>query len=1303
MKRRQDTDPTLLTGSSQTERLLKALLPDYVRLEERRLSDWLILLSRLSEHIQYYDQDNRPAGDWSPFFRRNLVTVLAEILSLDLKKLDQEVLVLLYRTRYISQVEDKAAEFRCLIDRFFSLVEVIDRWYVRLREIRQWRDPLRIELELHSAIEGHLSKDLGLLIWRIQYASEAGVEDLELSLEGRIEALHPIWKSGREKGALLPIAKAGKQVHLPYREDVSPLSWADQDQHFDYLLGEVRQVYKKYHHTLALLQQVAGETFARSLSQQDDHPPHLGLLLSFLQLYGFAQEHLNSLTGRHLDHYYREILRLREKDGVPDRAIVCFELAEHVDHYRLPAGTPLLAGVNSEGVESHYRTLASLLVTRAQVASLRTIYVGKNPQVGIGSSYRLISSVYAAPVADSSDGLGGQFSGEDLTWPIVGEDQLDKSGKDRRMEHARLGFALASPVLLLQEGEREIQIDFHFSVGSISYLKTLLEDILKNQEEESPAPEQADSVGQLNAVFDRLFSNAIDVSISGVEGWISVEHLRLEPPENWGVDPITLRLTLPVSAPAVTAYDPALLGDPFDTPWPVVKVLLSSEDCIFVYSFLKDLELDEVVLSVKVKGLRSLTLYNDNGLLDGTAPFAPFGPTPHRNSYLLVGNAELFRKKLTDLRFYIEWNNLPTLPGGFGQYYDGYPDEVDNDSFTVELSALSDYQFYPGDGDKQEFRLFETLQPPREGLASTTTFEEIDFKPLAIIPDYQMAELPEYTNKTRSGFFKWKISGPPMVFGHEIYPRLFAEAITQNAKAPPFSFIPRTEEAAAVPIPKEPFVPVIQRMLVNYEASSKINFRQLEFRENDLQADEKIFRIHPFGYETIFSRGKASDLSLLPVYNEEGYLYIGLTGVRPPQPVSLFFDIRESKKDSLQLPLQLDWAYWRGDRWVNFDQDEVLLDTTASLSTSGIVQLHLPDDLTDRSTLLPSGLYWLRVAALGNLAVMGRGIRVLTQAVQVEWVDNADPAHYEQMGHTPPITDLVIQVPEISSLSQVTGFFGGRPKERPAEFYTRVSERLRHKNRAAQLWDYERLVLERFPEIRQAKCIGSTSYPKLSPGKVKVVVVPQLNGLDPEPKAGFFLLQSVENFLKELASPFVEIEAVNPVYEKLRISCALKFSKETLGEKGRYIQQLHQEILLFICPWLKSGSLNFGGNIHVHDVLGFIKQRPYIQFVTRFSLVHVKEETTSYYTIEDTAESGSNTEVLQASRPWSVLVPVRLHQFILVDDESFLPPEIAAIDSMRLETDFVVLDDGTEAPVTVVEPEPPEEGGDEYLSLDDIL
>ena len=59
--------------------------------------------------------------------------------------------------------------------------------------------------------------------------------------------------------------------------------------------------------------------------------------------------------------------------------------------------------------------------------------------------------------------------------------------------------------------------------------------------------------------------------------------------------------------------------------------------------------------------------------------------------------------------------------------------------------------------------------------------------------------------------------------------------------------------------------------------------------------------------------------------------------------------------------------------------------------------------------------------------------------------------------------------------------------------------------------------------------------------------------------------------------------------------------------------------------------------------------------------------------------------------------------FILVDDESFLPPEIAAIDSMRLETDFVVLDDGTEAPVTVVEPEPPEEGGDEYLSLDDIL
>ena len=36
-------------------------------------------------------------------------------------------------------------------------------------------------------------------------------------------------------------------------------------------------------------------------------------------------------------------------------------------------------------------------------------------------------------------------------------------------------------------------------------------------------------------------------------------------------------------------------------------------------------------------------------------------------------------------------------------------------------------------------------------------------------------------------------------------------------------------------------------------------------------------------------------------------------------------------------------------------------------------------------------------------------------------------------------------------------------------YYTRVSERLRHKNRAIQLWDYEHLILQNFPHLYRVK------------------------------------------------------------------------------------------------------------------------------------------------------------------------------------------------------------------------------------------
>jgi hypothetical protein len=1305
VKRSDASRRASLIGTSQRERLLQALVPGYVKLDERTISDWLVLVTRMAEHIQYYDQHNLPAGDWAPFLRNNYCIILAEILSLDLQKLDKEILRMLRRTRQYSHIGDKAEEYCRLLDRFLDLVRQIDYWQIHLRQTRKWKPPSRLEQELDSAISHQLSNNLGILFAKIDVTASEGLLELQdqVDLEAILDSLDPIWKKGI-KTSYQSYTDNGKRI----RKKTDGLHWDDQDAKYDYLIGEVRQVYKKYHQSLSFIQQLADKALKEAMETQHDHAPHIGLLLSFLHLYGFAQEHLNTLTGRHLDYYYQNILQLKPREGIPDHSVVCFELAEHVPYYSMPEGTLFLAGVNEEGRESHYRTTSHMLVTKAKIASLKTIFIGKNRDVGIGSAIQLISGLYAAPAANSADGIGKPFVADNASWPIVGEDQLIRAENDRQMINATCGFAIASSLFLLEEGVREIKIELQFSTGSFRDMIRFLEDIRSNQNLKGKTKgkiSEKEKQQQYSALFNKLFLNALDVFITGEESWLSVSTFRLEPPKDWKDSYLNLHITLPVSFPAVVGFNPEVLADNFDTKWPMVKVLLSAEDSIFVYSFLKELQLEEVRISVDVKGLRSISLYNDIGPVDATAPFAPFGSVPHRNSYLLIGNSELFKKKLDDLQLSIEWNNLPAESGGFSKYYEHYPDEIQNESFKVELSALSDYQFNPLEANKQVFNLFKSAPPPEDGLASRTVIEDINFKLLQITPDYQMGELPEYTNRTKSGYFKLKMNNPPMVFGHEIYPRLFARAIAENAKMPPFSLLPKSEEEP-VPLPSEPFIPVIQRLTVNYKASSKINFRQLEFRENNLPADEKIFQLHPFGQEPIYSKGKANSLSILPVYDEQGYLFIGLEGLQPPEPLSLFFDIQESKAPSSHSRLYLEWSYLVDNRWIPFGQEKVLSDTTASLSTSGIVRLAIPEEINRNSTILPADYYWIRVSALGNLSNIGRAKMIKSQAAEVVWVKNGDPAHYHQLATADPIAELLTPVPEISDVQQVMPFYGGRPAETKKEFYIRVSERLRHKNRASQVWDYERLVLQEFPEIQQAKSIGPSNYPALPPGQVKIVIIPTIDGVDPEPKAGFHLIKQVEAYLRERCSPFVKMEVINPVYEHLRISCAVKFRPEVFGQKGQYIQQLHDELANFICPWLTSGNIQFGGRIPVHGVLSFIKERPYIQFVTRFSLVHVQPDSKQVfsYKISDTAQPQSTTDVIEASLPWSVLVPTRLHQFILVEEESYIPPEIASIESMRLETDFIVVDGEQSSGMEFKKPDTSKpEDEDDQFSLDDIV
>lgn len=202
---------------------------------------------------------------------------------------------------------------------------------------------------------------------------------------------------------------------------------------------------------------------------------------------------------------------------------------------------------------------------------------------------------------------------------------------------------------------------------------------------------------------------------------------------------------------------------------------------------------------------------------------------------------------------------------------------------------------------------------------------------------------------------------------------------------------------------------------------------------------------------------------------------------------------------------------------------------------------------------------------------------------------------------------------EIKTIQQPYSSFDGRIEEQRSEYYARVAERLRHKQRGITIRDYEHIVLEEFPEIFKTKCINHTSkYSEYAPGSVSVIVIPYFknqNERNPfELKVSKAKLSKIERFLGKLKSPFVDLDVRNPKYETIKVKFGVEFK---LGyDRTYYENQLNQEIREFISPWAfgKDEDISFGAKLNRATILNFIEEREYVDYLTDFVMTHKENE-----------------------------------------------------------------------------------------------
>lgn len=675
-------------------------------------------------------------------------------------------------------------------------------------------------------------------------------------------------------------------------------------------------------------------------------------------------------------------------------------------------------------------------------------------------------------------------------------------------------------------------------------------------------------------------------AVTTEKGWYTVPVDHLEPIE----DGLRLTIELDGNAPPITPIDPKVHGLDVGTHLPVLTIDLPHvPGTPWVGGALGAVAIDAIRIQADVQGFKSLSLANDHGLIDASKPFLAFGSTPTADSSLVIGSLEVLGKRPDYLALYLQHMVTPaahvTLPSMAVEV-------LDQGQWTPHLEA---------------------------GIAMTAkvnawTIELTDPLPATPGPAPVGQDAPLDTS-TRSGFLRLRLSSG---FGQDTYPAALGQAIA----------------AGTLPLPTAPVLPRLASVTAVYHAITTI-----DLATQDPQGD-RAFHLLPTGHVAL----DRPDTPVVPRFEvtpgapAEGELCIGIADAQPRQRVTMLVEVVDGTANPLTVkpPGHLRWSYLRGDDWIPMPEG-LITDGTGGLIASGILDVAVPADADLDHDRLPAGLHWIR-AAIGSASDAVCRVHAITaQAATV----TATSTDVELSVGT--VKKLLVPDGRIKGLTQPGPSFGARAVESQAAFTMRVSERLRHRDRAIQRWDQEHLILEAFPEVFQARCLAHTRYEptpggagiyhELAAGHVTIVTIPDLavpNPIDPlRPTTSLRTLEAIERFIRSRVSCFVELHVRNPQFEEVRVDAKVRFHHGV--DEAHALTRLRTDLTRHLSPWAFQADARptFSARVHRSAIIDFLEAERDVDFVTDVRL---------YRRLPGAADDGPDLDEVVGSRAVSVLV-----------------------------------------------------------------
>lgn len=629
--------------------------------------------------------------------------------------------------------------------------------------------------------------------------------------------------------------------------------------------------------------------YLQQAEDSGDIDPALSLLIVYLKNYGSIAEAFNCRLATLPELYRKDILHAAPQEAVQDNVYVIITPTEGIGGFTLPKDEPFPAGQNATGEELIYWTEKKEYISPMQCVEADALYGFSNPSCG--GALELYKQTIK--LQNTTDAQTLFAHGEEL----------------------RIGWQLESPMLVLNEGERNISIYFHLTADS---------SIPNN-------------------------TKGFVLQLSGAEGWMEqtsecyIESGRL-----------CFCFSLPYDAVAPASCMEEVHGT--ITEYPAIRILTDNANC--PYKWAQQLIFDSVEIKTEVNGIRNFSFYNDQGEVDTTQPLHPFGIQAECGACFLFGNEEMSLKNLQEVRLKGIWKKLSETEEGFNKMYKEYG--TDADAFKVSTEYQKGGRWKKC-GDEQKLFSFNENGDlnPAEIVFSFTV------QPQSISSDETAA--PYEYSRDKDGFFRITLESPSIGFGTKAYRTLFSETMVHNSGC---------KEKKRKDLPSEPVIPVMADVELSYIATEETTLSDMERSFIRLSRITALSRQESF---PIAKGEKQPFLPSVPAENllyfgllhalGEQNLRLYLDMVLPQEKIP-FYDLQPGRQ------VTLAWEYWSGNEWHPIAIEAVLAEETLGLTQSGFIEIKLPEKINGNH-MDKQGRAWIRAAVTGDLSscLAVRGIR----------------------------------------------------------------------------------------------------------------------------------------------------------------------------------------------------------------------------------------------------------------------------------------------------------------------------------------